>query len=522
MRIPKKTLLKKTYTSIILFGLILLISSPFLNYVSSSPLSRDNDEVPHPKWFANSGIGEFFHKLYEATANNTYLKYYEGSYQWVISKAKQGTIGDPSSYSWRDAEGIDVLNLEDGTSGIARVLLNAYQRNGNITYLQYAIGGARYLMNIVVNETTGVPEILTWDTLGTGYMHGALGIGDFFTDLYLETGNTTYLKYSKGMANWIVDLAEPGNPGYKWPDFKGNDHTILLNITFSNTTYAMGWCFGAASKIYYLLRLYNLTDDITYLEYAKGGLEWLIHSAIIQNDQAYWHIQDNLLLYSSAEGLGAAGIGRVFWKAYQMLGNITYRDYAIMAANWLVNSAIEFPGHGYAWLKRMDLNEIYNWKCWGVSGVSLFLAEMWNWTQNETYKTFAVGGIDYLDYVKIEDPFGYRWRPNNDTSSPSYCYYAWGTSIPDCILKIGQIFLDTSMIEIAEKAANRLIKEAHTENSGYYWYFCFDTEEDNHIPGFNLPISIISICLLGIAVIFINYNLKESKETILGILMKTS
>jgi len=237
---------------VVFFCFFLLIFQPVSFSNSLSGLSSAPPAPPRPYWDSNAGIGEFFHQLFDYTSNEVYAAVSKKNYQWLISKAHENVSAFGVKYTWEYPPENDVLNLEDGCSGIGRVLLRAYQRTGNTTYLHYAEGAAHHLLDTAIDCGN---NSITWNVMGTGYMHGCLGIGDFLTDLYLETGQDIYKNYSLRLANWLVGLAHQGNPGYKWPDIEHGDpiHWGIANMTLAADEFALGWCFGSASKIFIFL-----------------------------------------------------------------------------------------------------------------------------------------------------------------------------------------------------------------------------------------------------------------------------
>ncbi len=331
-----------------------------------------------------AGIGTTFLDLFHRTANNTYLDYSKGAAQYLIS------IADPNEggYRWQmdiDQSDYNYTGLGNGVAGIGKMFLEIFLSTGNQTYLDYAKGAAQWLKAIKTN----IDSNYSWPTIHnspvnpypeSNYRDGAAGIGDFMLDMFLATSNETYLDLACGAARWIQSQAISTTGGLCWPH--------LFNYGINET----GFDFGASGIGTFLYRLYMVTGNQTYFDTANAAFSWVIAVAASEGGGYYWHqcVPWNTNGPCNYTGIqqGVAGIAQSFLDAFALTGNLTYLNYAKGASQWLIWSATQQNGR-IVWPAVRGDNTFYIGVGSGVAGITNLFLNMYEKTGNLTYLNYA-------------------------------------------------------------------------------------------------------------------------------------
>ncbi len=338
-----------------------------------------------------AGIGKLFIEAFLHTGNSTYLDYIRGVAERIIALARPNGTG----YKWLESS-YHFTGLISGAAGIAGFLLQAFSCTGNETYLNYSKGAAEWLISMARSAGGGYSwcdgEESSFNQNYTGYMHGAAGIGEFFLDLFVRTGNQTYLNYSRGAAEWLTSVAQSSNGGYRW-----------LRYTTSGE-WSTGLQQGAAGIGLFFARVFTRTGNLTYFNYARGAAQWLIS---IANESEGGYIWCNQIggPYSPYFLEGTAGIGTFFLEAFAVSGNATYLTYAKGTAQWLSANATA-SDYGICWPSEDDF---YPNMDTGAAGIGTFLQQLSTSTGNQSYLDLARKTCQWLVSVANTSDAGCHW-----------------------------------------------------------------------------------------------------------------
>ena len=179
------------------------------------------------------------------------------------------------------------------------------------------------------------------------------------------------LKHATGAGDWIVAIASENESGYYW--YKTYDE----NNDPSTTTVHLPYYEGVAGIASYLMRLYRITHNSTYADYAMGALNYLINVAYDTTGYAwnedYGQGPDKL---STRWSKGSHGIGAVFLEAYRLSHNSTFRDVAMGLYTWL-DSVKQTNTDGAFWYRYASdsTSGVYLGRWHGVAGVASFLRD---------------------------------------------------------------------------------------------------------------------------------------------------
>jgi len=215
-----------------------------LKWRSSAGLERFYTGFSH----GTAGIAYTLARVYEATGKKTYLEAAEAGAAWLLEKA----IAEGEGCKWFHYE----LGGEDrfqtgwchGPAGTGRLFLLLHRLTGNASYLEAAEGGARWLMATL---SVGEGDTAFW---GLSMCCGAAGIGDYFLDLFLATGNDAYLEFAARVADELIRRARAADGAYSWTNYDRPDDEGKIY-------YGTGHMTGAAGVGSFFLRLHAVLQN---------------------------------------------------------------------------------------------------------------------------------------------------------------------------------------------------------------------------------------------------------------------
>jgi lantibiotic modifying enzyme len=364
-------------------------------------------------YYGSPGIISLFSELYKTTAEEEYLQYAVGGAEWLIEEA----ISDAGGYKWpqKEGESLYYTGLYVGTAGTGNTFLNLYKTLSETTYLEYATGAADWLLSIAVFENQDEckwPSSQYASDYCTDIVYGASGIGLFLLQLYDLTKNSEYLDYSRYAGNWLVNQATPTGSGYKW---QVSNYCPYIYTGFSH---------GAAGIGYFLAELFEYTNDSQYKEYAEGAGQWLIDIAVPESGGCkWWSKEGDTPSYATGWCHGPAGTCLLFMKLYQITLDDIYLNYSEMGSSWLISIAIP-SGDGYKWPHYQGSPAYDITICHGAAGIGDFFLEMFDLTDEGIYYDYAKGAAEWLKSVADTYGEGYRWA----TFGSYYTGFSVGTS----------------------------------------------------------------------------------------------
>ena len=396
-------------------------------------------------------------EVYSGIANS-FLNYTEGAADWLINEAI--VVGD--GYKWPDSVGSSYYytDLYYGSPGIVTLFSELYKTTAEEEYLQYGVGGAQWLIEKALYEDGGYkwPEREGLSLYYTGLYLGAAGTGDAFINLYETLSDTIYLEYATGAANWLLSVAVFENQDEcKWP----------------SSQYASDYCteiiYGAAGIGLFLLRIYYLTNNPDYLNYARYAGNWLINQAKPVGSGYKWEVSNNCPYIYTGFSHGAAGIGYFLAELFEYTNDSQYLEYAKGAGQWLIDIAVFESGGCKWWPKEGDTPSYATGWCHGPAGTCLLFMKLYQITSDNIYLTYAEMGSNWLISLAIPSGGGYKWphyqgSPNNDIT---ICHGAAG--IGDFFLKMCNLTSEGFYYDYAEGAAEWLKSVADTSGGGYRW-----------------------------------------------------
>lgn len=295
-------------------------------------------------------------------------------------------------------------------TAIVLILFFCSKEENNI-YLQTAEDAGQWISSTALKEG----DLLFWpsqpDTMQRGeisFYHGVPGPILFFLELYKATKNEEYRNNTEKGAGWLISKAIKENGGFYWSDYSRNGKPVPDAGLYTGTA-GVGTVF---------LELYQHLDDDTYKKYAKGAADWLAANAReMKKGGISWNGVTDIIS-------GTAGTGFFLINAAEKLNNRGYLETAEKAGDFLIGEAVDDPP-GKKWKAFPNYTRIYPNFSHGTSGISYYLALLYEKTRDEKYLNVALEGAKWLEAHETEHSGeGHAWYHHEPDGKDLY-YVGW-------------------------------------------------------------------------------------------------
>ena len=346
-------------------------------------------------------------------------------------------------------------------------------------YLNGAIETAKWIKNHEINDGKGRhwpvsikqaeadgDVIKTYLNDRTLYS-GAAGIGFFFIQLYEVTGNSEYLEEAKAGAEYLINTYDPEL------SIKPGLHT------------------GTAGEGFLALNLYDKTSDKKYLDHAIRIANDIYEKGIKENDLIHWK---GLYDY-----MGDGSVA-VYWiRLYKITGDSKFLDYAKKVLDSILALRIEDDANTIHWSllnihnffpEVPDSGVIANF-AHGTSGIVYLLTILYEATNEPEYLRYAERGINYLEKIAIKDEdssiIPYLYLPDGQDPFNVYylglCHGPVGSAV--VYRKLYKVTGDQKYLEGYKRFNRALIKAGVPEKrSRGYWNHCICCGESGFLLHF--------------------------------------
>ncbi len=221
--------------------------------------------------------------------------------------------------SWPMNEGGYITTgREYGSSGIGADLIDLYLFLNNETYLEEAKVIGDWLIDHGQWEQNRLsipwsPQLLSSefdDIRLTGFGTGQAGIIDFLINLYNITEIKKYKDAAIGLGYELIELDLGG--------FWGNGSVSYITKIYYGNNGLTGYFVGASGIAIQLLKIYDITEDITFLK-SSARVERYIETLMDENSAVALGIdyQNNRF---TGLGMGSAGIALYYLELYERYG----------------------------------------------------------------------------------------------------------------------------------------------------------------------------------------------------------
>lgn len=201
------------------------------------------------------------------------------------------------------------------------------------------------------------------------FAHGTTGLGYVFAALYKATKEERYLEYAKDIALYIEGIAIGDEEAALVPylDSLGSGESVKK--------YYLSTCHGPAGSSILFMQLYEITKDEDYLEWVKRFARGTVAAGVPEkNSWGYWP--------SYSLCCGAPGVLEYFVKVYELTKEEEFLDYAVRTADVLVGDAFNIGDGLTRWVNawtRADQGNVdtYIGLYMGASGCAISLLSLY-------------------------------------------------------------------------------------------------------------------------------------------------
>lgn len=279
-------------------------------------------QYKYPVRFGTAGVAFWCLDVYKKVANANALALAKAGADWLISVADKPKEGGLKWYSGF-GPGSEYPNYAEGTAGISFFLVTLYNVTKESKYLDAAISGAHYLQAIA--DTTDGGCVIWHDNRNKDLIYltecqGPPGTGRLWVRLYQVTGDSTWLTWARGSAKTLIDHGKKTGK-YSWYYYKsGKTAPFWDNVGQCDGSSAvveyMLVMYKVTNDKQYLTFAQDVAEDIVARgtkDTKSGGMYW-----IVEEDRGSSASLGQQVGYME----GAAGIGSVlFWMGNVMGGN---------------------------------------------------------------------------------------------------------------------------------------------------------------------------------------------------------
>jgi lantibiotic modifying enzyme len=190
-----------------------------------------------------AGIAYFLAALYQETKRREFLDAALAGAKYLLSVARTDGGSCLIFHDEPDNKDLYYLGWCHGPVGTARLFYLLAEATGDKAWLEWVRRSANGLL------TSGIPEQETpgfWNN--AGICCGLAGVGEFFLDLAMSTGDRSYLEFSRRVADRLLAKATVEDRRMSWLQA---EHRTRPDYLFAQT----GYMQGAAGIGTFLLRL---------------------------------------------------------------------------------------------------------------------------------------------------------------------------------------------------------------------------------------------------------------------------
>ena len=390
-------------------------------------------------------------------APEKYLQAAEEAMAYINSRRVSDEHG--TRFSLKDAQAqklyyYDEICVYSGSSGIVLFLLSLYDVTGKKEYLDEAEDCGRYLQ-YRWEEKRDLQKNFSKFAFTTGYV----GVSVALLQLYAVTKKESYSDTVNAIADAI--LAEAARPadgiGYSWSTYPG--------------------IVGNAGTILYLLRAGKSLDRPELTAFAAEAAKWFLNKAhdypkggryYLGVDPTYFGAGDDYI--DPNFPMGTAGIGFMFLKVYEAVGDKTFLD-ATDGIKEFISAAATMNGDGSAALLPHALPDrpdvFYLGYCHGPVGTCRYFDELYKISGKREDRDWE---------IRLANGVLAAGAPENH--SEGYWYTAnlcCGTAgMVDLFLGLWAETKEVKWLHAARRASDHLLGWARDAEKGITWNIALD------------------------------------------------
>lgn len=309
-----------------------------------------------------AGIGFALIETYKATRADKYRQAALRVVKLLKERAKNIDVRPESRRYIAGVEWSETTDIIAGGAGTGLFLLYAARELGDPSLKNLAARAGIRLIALGKPEAGGLKWAMnaTFPRLMPNFSHGTAGIAYFFATLYRETKNKEFLNAALAGAKYLQAVART----------EGDVCLIFHNEPEGKDLYYLSWCHGPAGTARLFYRLHQITGDSRWLDWVKKSARGVMQSGIPEKQTpGFWN--------NVSQCCGSAGVGEFMLSLYQITRDKTYLDFTKRVTDNLLTRAAK-EGNGLKWVqaehrRQPDLLIAQTGYMQGAAGIGMFL-----------------------------------------------------------------------------------------------------------------------------------------------------
>jgi lantibiotic modifying enzyme len=301
-----------------------------------------------------AGIGYTLFATYHTTSET---KYKDGGAR-CVRQIQQMARRVGAGVEWPG--GMDIIG---GGAGTGLFLLYAARELKDASATETAAQDARRLIELGRPENGGLKWMLTAERNMPNFSHGTAGITYFLASVYSETKQKEFLDAALLGAKYLLSIANTEN-----------DQCLIFHADpDGKDRYYLGWCHGPAGTARTFYRLYQVTNDKTWLEWTKKSMNGILNSGIPDKQtEGFWN--------NVGWCCGSAAVAQFGLEMYEVTGEKRYVDFSKRVTADLLKRGTH-EGDNMKWIQaehriKPDLLIAQTGLMQGASGIGLWLLHL--------------------------------------------------------------------------------------------------------------------------------------------------
>jgi lantibiotic modifying enzyme len=301
-----------------------------------------------------SGIGYTLFATYHASGDT---KYKEGAVQ-CVKQIQQTAKKVGAGVEWPG--GMDIIG---GGAGTGLFLLYAAHELKDSSATDTAVQAARRLVELGKPENGGLKWMLTAERNMPNFSHGTAGITYFLASVYADTKQKEFLDAALLGAKYLLSIANT----------EGDQCLIFHADPDGKDRYYLGWCHGPAGTARTFYRLYQVTNDKSWLEWTKKSMKGILNAGVPdKRTEGFWN--------NVGWCCGSAAVAQFGLEMYEVTGDKMYADFAKRVTADLLKRGTR-EGDAMKWIQaehrvKPELLIAQTGLMQGASGIGLWLLHL--------------------------------------------------------------------------------------------------------------------------------------------------
>ena len=303
-----------------------------------------------------SGIGYCLEETYKATKEG---KYRQGAVR-CLDLLKEWAEEKEKGIQW--GETTDIISGSAGT-GLFLLYLAEEWKDESVLAMARLVGDQ--LLEVGIPAAVGKKWAMDpqYPRLMPNFSHGTAGIAYFLASLFRKTKEQNYLDGALAGAEYLKSVAE-------------TDEDVCLIFHHEpegEDLFYLGWCHGPVGTARLFYRLFQITNEKEWMEWAEKGARAVLKSGIPdQEAPGFWN--------NVGVCCGSAGVAEFFLNLFQVTQNQEYLDFAKKLTEQIMDKATQDKS-GMWWVQaehrsRPDFLQAQTNLMQGAAGIGLWLLRL--------------------------------------------------------------------------------------------------------------------------------------------------